>query len=80
MRHGDENEIGGLAAGLEAEAGPGHLDEGGSAPAMAGAAGDDSLTILAADDECTFLKAGNDGDAGGFGGDVVGDALVRGGP
>ncbi len=76
VRHGDEDEIGGLAAGLEAEAGTGHLDEGRCAPAMAGATGNDSLTVLGADDEGAFLKAGDDGDAGGFGGDVLRYAFV----
>jgi hypothetical protein len=73
---GEEDEVGGLSARLEAEAGSGELDEGGCAPAMAGAAGDDSLTILRADDEGSFFEGGNDGDACGTGGDVVGDALV----
>ncbi len=40
---GYEDEVGGLAANLEAEAGAGELDEGRSAPAMAGAARDDNL-------------------------------------
>ena len=73
---GEEDEVGGLSASLEAKAGSGELDEGRRAPAMAGAAGDDSLTILCADDEGSFFEGGNDGDAGGTGGDVVGDALV----
>ena len=76
MRHGYEDEVGGFAACLEAKAGTGELDEGGPAPAMAGAAGDDALAILAANDEGPLLEAGNDGDTGGMLGDLVGDALV----
>ena len=72
----DEDEVSGLAASLEAEAGPGQLDEGGCAPAMAGATGDDALAVLCANDKRSFFVAGDDGDAGGVGGDAVGDTLV----
>src|ERR1700733_2193300 len=78
MRCGEQDEIGGLTAGLEAEAGSGELDEGRCAPSMAGAAGDDALAVLSADDEGSLFEAGDDGDAGGAGGDVFWDALVRG--
>jgi len=43
---------------------------------VAGAAGDDALTVLSADDEGSFFEGGHDGDASGLGGDAVGDALV----
>ena len=76
VRHGDEDEVGILAADLETEAGAGKLNEGRRAPAMAGAAGDDSLAVLSADDEGALLEAGDNGDAGGAGGDVFRDALV----
>ena len=75
---GYEDEVGGLAADLEAEAGTGELDEGRSAPAMAGAAGDDALAVLTADDEGSFLEAGNDGDAGSVRGYAIGKAVVGG--
>jgi len=72
----DEDEISRLASGLKTEAGTAKLDEGGSAPAMTGAAGNDALTVLSADKEGALLEARNDGDAGGFGSDVIGDAFV----
>jgi len=74
---GEEDEVSGLTTSLEAEAGSGELDEGGCAPAVAGAAGDDALTVLSADDEGSFFEAGNDSDTGGFGGDVFRDSFVR---
>ena len=43
---------------------------------MAGAAGDDALAVLCANDKSCLFEAGNDGYAGGFGGDVVRDAAV----
>jgi hypothetical protein len=46
---------------------------------MAGAAGDDALSVLAADQEGTLLEAGDYCDAGGLRGYVVGDASVWGG-
>ncbi len=72
----DENEVSGLSTDLKAEAGSGELDEGRCAPAVAGAAGDHALAVLSAYDECTFFEAGDDGDACGFGGDIVGDTFV----
>jgi len=74
----DEDEICGLATSLEAEAGTGELDEGRCAPAVASTAANDTLTILSAKDEGSFFEAGDDGDAGGFGGDVIRDAFVGG--
>jgi hypothetical protein len=74
----NENEVSGLAADLEAEACTGELDEGRSAPAVAGAAGDDALTIFAAYDEGTLLEARDDGDAGCVHCDVIGDATIGG--
>ena len=74
----NEDEISGLSPCLKAEASAGQLDEGGRAPAVAGAAADYPLTVLAADDECSLFEAGNHGDAGGLGRDVSWQALVRG--
>lgn len=74
---GDEDEIRGLTAGLEAEACAGHLDEDGGAPAMAGAAGQQTLTVLRSDEEGSLFEAGNDRYAGRLGGDLDGNALIR---
>ncbi len=74
----DEDEIGGLTADLQTEAGAGHLDKDGRGPAVAGAAGSDTLTILGTHEERTLLEAGNDDHAVGFGRDVEGDAFVGG--
>ena len=46
---------------------------------MAGAAGDDALAILAADDESGLLEAGDYGYAGCVHGNAVGDAAIGGG-
>jgi hypothetical protein len=77
--NGYENEVRGLAAGLEAEAGAGELDEGRSTPAMAGAAGDDALTILSAYEEGTLFEAGDNGDASCVHGNAIGNAAIGGG-
>jgi len=76
MRGGYKNERGGLAASLEAETCASELDECGSAPAMAGAAGDDTLTILGADEKGALLESGNDGDAGRMHRDAIGNAAI----
>ena len=76
--HCNEDEVGSLATDLEAKAGTGELDEGRSAPAMAGAAGDDALAVFAADDECSFLEAWNNGYAGSMRGYAIGKAVVGG--
>lgn len=46
---------------------------------MAGAAGDDTLTVLSTDEEGTLLEAGNDGDAGCVLRYAVWNALIGGG-
>jgi len=74
----DEDKISGLATGLETEAGTAELDESWGAPAMTGAAADDALSVLSTEDEGSLFEAGNDGDASGFGCDVVRDAFVWG--
>jgi len=71
-----KDQVGGLAASLETEAGARQLDEGRSAPAMAGAAGDDALTIFRADNKSTLLEAGNNGDAGSMRGHAIGKAVI----
>src|ERR1700759_1606767 len=76
MRSANEDEVCRLTTSLEAETCAGELDEGGSAPAVAGSAGYYALAILAADDEGSLFEARDDGDAGSFGGNVVGNALV----
>jgi len=73
-----EDEVGSLAASLEAEAGARQLDEGGSAPAVAGAATDDALAVLSANDEGTLFEAGNNDDAGSMRGYAVGKAVIGG--
>jgi hypothetical protein len=75
---GYEDEVSTFDADLEAEAGAGELNEGRSAPAMAGAAGDDALTVFAADDEGRFLEAGNNRNAGSVHGYAIGKAMIRG--
>jgi hypothetical protein len=77
MIHRDQDEVCRLTADLEAEAGPGQLDEGGCAPAVAGAAGDDALAVLSAEHEGSLFVAGDDGDAGGSASDVVRNATIR---
>ena len=74
----DEDEVGGLAAGLEAETRSGQLNEGGRAPTMAGATGHDALTILSADNEGSFFEARYDGNACRLGGDALRDSFVGG--
>jgi hypothetical protein len=76
---GYKNEICRLSTCLKAKAGASKLDEGWCAPAMAGAATDNALTILGTDDEGTFLEAGNDCDAGSLGGDAIWNAFIGGG-
>jgi hypothetical protein len=78
MSGGDEDQVGGLASNLEAEARSGQLNEGGRAPAMASATGDDALSILCADDKGSLFVAGDDGNAGRVGGDSIGDSMVGG--
>ena len=78
MGYSYENEVGRLTASLEAEAGTCELDEGRSAPAMAGAAGDDALAVFGADDEGTLLEAGNHYDAGSMRGYAIGKAVIGG--
>jgi hypothetical protein len=71
-----ENEVRVFTTNLKAEASAGDLNKRGRAPSVAGAARDDSLSVLAAYDKGTFLDAGKDCDAGGVRGDVVGDAFI----
>jgi hypothetical protein len=78
MSGGDEDQVGGLAANLEAEARSGQLNEGGRAPAMASATGDDALSVLCADDKGSLFVSGDDGNAGRVGGDSIGDSMVGG--
>jgi hypothetical protein len=71
-----KDEISRLAANLEAEARSGQLNEGGCAPPTAGTTGDYALTILCADDEGSFLVAGDNSNACRVGGDAIGDPMV----
>ena len=48
---GDEHQVRILPADLQAEGAARHTNEGRSAPAVTGAAGDDSLAVLTAEDE-----------------------------
>ena len=73
----DEDQVSRLPACLKAEAGASDLHEDRRAPAVSGAACGEALSILATDHERTFLIAGHDSNALGFGGDPLWHALVR---
>ena len=74
--NGYEDEVCGLTADLKAEAGAGELNEGRSAPAMPGTAGDDALAIFTTDEEGTLLETGDDGNTGCVHGDAIGNAAI----
>ena len=76
---GDQDQVRGLSADLQAPGSAGHADKDRGAPALACTAGDHALAILRAEDEGTLDHPGDDGDAGGLLKDVHGDAAVLGG-
>src|ERR1700761_8608627 len=73
----DQDEVGGLAANLESEAGAGHLNKNWSAPTIGSPAACNALAVFAAKDKSALLKAGYDNDALCRSGDVQRNALVR---
>ena len=76
---GNEDQIGGLTAELEAERTAFHADKHRRAPAMSGAAGDDALAVLCADKKGALLHAWNHRNTGGRTENVGGDGRVVGG-
>jgi hypothetical protein len=76
MRDGYEDEIRTFRADLETKAGASELNECGSAPAMAGAAGDDALAVFTADNKGSLLEAGDNGYAGCVHGNAIWNAAI----
>src|SRR6185312_6002165 len=72
------DDIGGLAADLQAPAASAHLDEHGRAPLLKVAANGHALAVGAAEDKGEVLLAGHDGDAFGSLQDLLRNSLVRG--
>jgi len=76
--HEEQDEVGGRAADLVADAAAVDGDEDRSGPAVAGAATGEAATVGSAEDEGELLVAGDDGDAAGLDEQIVRDAVVGG--
>ena len=74
--NGDEDEISGLTADLEAPRATRHANKDRCAPAMICLAGDHALPVLSAEDEGALDHAWDDGDTSGLLKDVHGDGVV----